>query len=244
MSTFWATLDARDGVQLDLTFDPEGLGRYGFRTGEMLARATAGTRWRVPDRLDGGLYLLRKRQMKADATRSSEALSAVRSYAGAESASARTESLFSRSAAESVSGLLRDEGGARNLGLTAHVLRSSRRIAWRVAHPIGYWAEIERDAAPERYGEAIAERFGRFLVGSVCVPRDAGPLREPALLWQEYLRRRWRAQLLVTTVGGAAPARRPRPDLTVAATGQDLDSLCGLIVTAMGRRTIAMIPSG
>ena len=38
MSTFWCTHDARDGVQLDLTYDPDGLGRYGFRTGEMLAR--------------------------------------------------------------------------------------------------------------------------------------------------------------------------------------------------------------
>jgi hypothetical protein len=238
MSTFWATADARDGVHLDVTGDPRGLGRYGFRTAEMLARAKAGTHWPVLDELDEALYLLRKRQMKRDAVRTADALAYVQSTFEVGAAALRAQTLFNRAAARSVQDLLRAGLNKRNRGISSHLLRSTRRAGRRIAHPIGFWVDLEDDAARLSLGEAVAARFGRFLIGSVFVARAGGGLQNRAVLSREFVLRRWRAQLLVTT---GVNSTWPRPDYTAQTIDRDLDGVCTAVVGAMRDRTVAGI---
>ncbi|MDP9333498.1 MAG: hypothetical protein M3Q30_09350 [Actinomycetota bacterium] len=241
VTTFWATADAREGVQLDLTCDPRGLGRDGFRTTKMLAHAKAGTRWPVLDELDQALYLLRKRQMKRDAVRTADALWDVQSHFGVGAAADRAEVLFGRGAGASVQNLLRRGADARNRGVGAHLFRSIRRVVWRVAQPIGFWVDLEDAAARPSMGEAVAARFGRFLIGSVFVARAGGGLQNGAALSREFVLRRWRAQLLVTT---GVNSTWPRPDCTAQATDRDLDAVSTVVVGAMRDRTVARIGDG
>lgn len=64
LTTFWSSSDASEVVQLDLTHDPKGYGKYGVKTGKLLEAATESADWPVCDGLDEQLYLLSKRLYK------------------------------------------------------------------------------------------------------------------------------------------------------------------------------------
>lgn len=61
---FFADAGGNLGVQLDLVHDPDGAGRYGFKSGALLDRAEPGARWCRLHPDDEYLYVLRKRQVK------------------------------------------------------------------------------------------------------------------------------------------------------------------------------------
>ncbi len=77
LTIFWSDGDGDRGVQLDLVCDPEGQGRYGFRTGELIARAGRGERWPRLDAADELLYLIRKRQVKRNEAETVRLLSSM-----------------------------------------------------------------------------------------------------------------------------------------------------------------------
>ena len=165
--------------------------------------------------------------MKADESRSAEALAAVRSYRGAESAALRTGSLFSRPAAESVSGLLRGGPSARE---------SRRQRPCRALEPADRLAHRTPDRLLGRdRGRRSRSDRGRRRRGAVPpVPRRlglGGEGRHPPA-WSGLALARVRtaslalAQLLVSTVPEGRRTHRPHPDLTVSTSGHDLDSLC------------------
>ena len=76
-TVFLSDRDGSNGVQLDLLYDPDGLGTYGVRTQDVIASAE-GDRWPAVRPLSELAYLIRKRQVKGDQRRLEELLAEAR----------------------------------------------------------------------------------------------------------------------------------------------------------------------
>ncbi len=190
-----------EGAQLDLVYDPEGVGRYGFRTAVLLDGAVAGERWPRLGDLDEQLYLLRKRQVKRDA-------GTVRQLVGDLGADdvgtlrERAAGAFSPRAAEAldamlVSGDYRDPGSAafdRKLwNMTANAPHYARRLRTRV----GSWLSAP-DADLDTVEEALVPFRGLLpMVDAISGRRS--PLQLP------LDRRRPRLIVSAGDVGGGRP---------------------------------------
>ena len=96
---------------IDLVHDNRGVGRYGVRTDQLLARSTPGIRWQRLDALDEALYNLRKRHVKRDSERVVLARHEVVAF-GSDRAARRATEIFGRRAAVTVNAVLRHNSEA------------------------------------------------------------------------------------------------------------------------------------
>ncbi len=201
LTIFWSDSDGDRGVQLDLVCDPLGQGRYGFRTGELIARAERGERWPRLDTEDELLYLIRKRQVKRNATETVRLLSSMPMEAKAALAD-RARQAFSESAGKQIvqmisSGAYVDPKGAAFDRRLRNVASNPGFYGTRLRQKVGAWVSVS--------GATLAE-----------IDVALAPLRGllPAIIVREGVRTRanarphqLRARLLVTADHGRVDRR-------------------------------------
>lgn len=222
ISAFWCGPTGSTGVQLDLTFDPRGIGRYGFRSNELLEGAVRGDRWWRPAPIDEVIYQLRKRLVKCDVLQFNELTRTVASQ-NVNAVLDRAKVLLTSAAASELAGALHSHHRLKRRLRTTDFVRYARRVR----NPIGYWAHLP-DADPA-LAQQVADRFDRVLVRAVSVRL---PDRAPAT-WCEEARigaHRLRPHAIFST--GARRQRRADGLLE----GCDVDDLSARAVDAMARR--------
>jgi hypothetical protein len=190
-TVFLATVDASEGAQLDLLFDPRGVGKYAVKSAALLA--TADRSGMLPTVSDAAslIYQWRKRTVKGQWER-------------LPTLSERARHLDRRAvltASETISGsstlgreLLEARPQVRGQRLRRHLARRGLRIAQRLVSPVGFWAH----AADADLGEELAGRFSRFLVRAAT---EATPsrFREPAWWAMRVMPTRLRPGVFVST---------------------------------------------
>jgi len=210
VTTFWLTDDGRSGVQLDFVGDPDGLGRYGFKTDAFLERASAGARWRRLHSSDELAYLARKRAVKGQS--SGINASGVLGDAGPD----RTEELVANQTARRA--------------LSQSVLRT-HRYATRLRSPIGHWVELVGGSEASVLAGALSSRFRSTLVTAEAYERPTGRSAQ----WPWWLKHiapiRWRPGIVVSWCRNELAA--PHADVRVRPDGRDADEYAAAIVNAM-----------
>lgn len=221
LTVFLATDDGTEGAQLDMLYDPVGLGRYGLRSHGLTHSAVAGPIPVVSDpaRL---IYLWRKRVAKGDFG----ALDALRSEASALPA----EDLLSTSreltgSSETATALLGETES--RFRAKKHPLARMRRVAVRVYDPIGYWAHV----TDRTIAEELADRMSGYLV---VVRTGSSPRRLGQPLW--YARHVWPTRLRpgIYVSHGMKPSWCPSPSLVLE--HRTANEAAPLLITAMRTR--------
>lgn len=125
-----------DGVQVDLLVDPEGLGKYGVRTGPLVAASRPGRLYPRVAPLDEALYLARKAALKAQPERLVESRGAMNGFPEAE-VSARSSTLLTGQSLATERGL-----GHPIAWRVRRGVEEGRRAAYRIAVPLGPAVEV------------------------------------------------------------------------------------------------------
>jgi hypothetical protein len=198
-SFFFSRPDATSGAQIDVVSDDRGRGRYGVRSGAMLASTVPGARWPRVSPMDEALYELRKSQVKGDIARVVEARNTVDAL-GNRGGIERARVIFSRPAQAAVVAALSDNS-ARHRTVPPMWLSRLMRPS-RLVRRCGFWAVV-LDRGLENEARQAVSRFENVLVGARMV---AEPSRTC------LVRTLWRPLLLVST---ARPRLSPRPDVVL-----------------------------
>lgn len=135
MSSFWMNPESLAGVQVDMTHDPRGSGRYGLLTERVVETGERGKRWPVANPDAELAYLLSKRASKGQALR----LAALTESPRASSAAWRQYLTRRRSAALAAS-LPPDPP---NPSSTRRGWRDLFRLAHRAMVPCGHVVHVE-----------------------------------------------------------------------------------------------------
>ena len=186
------------GVQLDLVFDPNGRGRYGFRTEELVTNSVPGNRWPRLHPADEFLYLLRKRQVKRDRQRVTRLLD--NPPLEASTLKTRAHEAFSAPAAAELCAMLDqntyiDPRGAAFDRRLRNVLANPGHYMSRMSQRVGWWfalGNVERTMV-ESAMAPLAELFPRINIYDS--PRSSVPASAS----------RWRAELSLTLGDGDCP---------------------------------------
>lgn len=153
-AVFLASEDGKEGVQLDMLFDPRGIGKYGLRSRCLVDTAVIGPVPVVnePARL---IYLWRKRLSKGH----QQDLEALHTQATAvppeDLIKASTELTGSPETAESLLG--RKDAARMN---KRHPGTRFARLVGRILNPVGYWAHVADGAIARE----LADRLSQYLV--------------------------------------------------------------------------------
>ena len=220
-TVFLATPDASEGVQLDMLHDPAGVGKYGIKSGALLA--SAGSSASVPTVSDIAslIYQWQKRTVKRQAARLDE-LTRLALAVDARELLAMSEAVTGSSRA--AERMLRSEPASR--AGSSHPLLQGSRLAQRVVRPIGFWAHT----AQAEIGVEMARRMSRFLVGATTQPTP--PLvRQPAWWATAVMPIRLRPGVFVST--GPLPRWRP-PDGVLSASPTDGDAAARQLTSCHG----------
>lgn len=201
-SIFLATPGARDGVQIDVLFDPEGAGRYGVRSGELLVRLEQGTVFPRVSADAAAIYLLSKRLGKRQLSEAEAIAARLQASPSDQLISALTRADVSRGLREFV-----HEGRDMVIRQRVSGFRPNR-----IRHPVGAWIDVGDESAPTLALE-LAEHFGRW----VPITRSATPVRSASWAWTGQIAPvRWRAGLLFSA-GISSIFGLMRPDLRLKA---------------------------
>ncbi|MFZ0012861.1 MAG: hypothetical protein WAL25_01980 [Acidimicrobiia bacterium] len=202
-TVFLVDRSVAEGVQLDLLFDPRGLGKYGVRSAPLLA-TSGGQSIPLISETAGLIYLWRKRTVKGNQDALDELRFAARDVDEDEL----------RSSSEAITGSTRTASELKGETEPAkpggsHRSVRARRLLDRVLHPIGLWAHVgQRPLA-----EDLARRLDRVLVIGRAGAVPAGPLE---LWWYASRIRPTTSRPGVFVSYGRVPRWCPRPDLVVA----------------------------
>ena len=163
-SAYIGTADGKDGLQLDMYFDPSGVGRFGLRTGPLLEHSVEGTRWRIVAPEHHNLYLLRKRHWKGDLHRIDHVVNELASH-DSDQLRRAIQSLAVPEIGVSIRRVLNGDqipfrAPRRNLPYDL-----GRRLK-RLRRPVGFWVEIIGSGS-ESIAKDLAQRFDRFLTTAV-----------------------------------------------------------------------------
>jgi hypothetical protein len=220
-SIFLASLDAREGVQLDMLHDPEGRGRYGVRSDLLLSAAHAGPEFTTvaPDQRNA--YLLAKRIGKGQ---TSEARRLVELVSVAEV----DLDVLRPDVADVVRSYMKDGSSARGWRKTP----SPGRLLSRLRNPVGAWIELSADGSESVAAELIS-RFGLFLPHAVHIPA-------PNLgAWMTSVApTRWRAGIVASH--GRRARMTPAPDHSIREP-VSVDEACRRTVMALFSRATAPV---
>lgn len=235
---FYASEAARKGVQLDLLFDRQGLGKYGLRSQAVLDTAVRGARW---DRLHPTaelLYLVNKRHWKADRPRLGVLLDRTRALP-VNKRRAMVQQVFAGPAATLLERLVHapDPLSVRRPSTPRQWMAELGRWVGRVRHPTGYWVDCNGDEAHAAAAELV-RRFGRLLPYAITIPRRVG--RDAGATW--WLRNvaplRYRPGLVVSWSSSASAARA---DLCLQVGSRSPDEVSRQVVRAMCRRVLGSV---
>ena len=231
-STVFLTDDrATSGVQLDMLHDPEGLGRYRIRSEALLSGSHASDGTPTVADTDRLIYLWVKRRSKRQDVPLGEVEASLQALAP-EAVSEAAHRIVTRTDwIEEITGNVESSRTGRWSGAARRTMLQGRRVAWRLAAPIGFWAHLPGDEA--NTAARLAERFDRVLVRAKAVPAPGGHMPWP---WyaREVVPVRLRPGLVVSY--GARPRWVPAPDLVLDDTPVDLDEIAARLVAAMSAR--------
>jgi hypothetical protein len=230
VTVFLATGEGRDGVQLDLLHDPDGLGKYGVKSSVLVAAGVPGQRWLMANPDHELLYSIRKRSFKRDRRRLADLLSAARMTPPLRLA-AEVPRLFSPRGADLMRSALEgdvDEVMGRSAADPLH--EAARRVG-RLTRPPGFWVEMTTTATDAAASaRKLADRFGGYLPHAAAGHRPASTVKAWAWWLHDVAPVRWRPGLFVSWSSGVD--RWPSADLVVTSDGSDIDHLARRIVTA------------
>ena len=214
-SVFLASATAADGIQLDLLYDPRGLGRYGIRSEELLEERFLVDGWPSLNRRAEIVYLLRKRLVKEN---KQAALALRRDFLaeGVEEMKAIVERVLTPDAAASVNDYV---AGHRQTGrwprsLLRRTAPELRRIWKRLVNPIGAWIHVA--GSHEREVSDVVGRLRRFIPHT-----GRGTPMGSLWYWRECAPVRWRAGVFVTW-GFLDQAKKPDLVITNIESGDDI----------------------
>lgn len=227
--------DATAGAQLDLLYDPGGVGKYGLRSGAALRTAAPSREWPELEPMAQLLYLIRKRHWKGENDRLGELVGLARREPP-QVIRKTAFSLFHPVVARQITqviGRFPDVDPPRRT-IVYRLRRFVQRIA-RVRRPIGFWGELRGPAATEEVARRVASRFAAFLPSARVTHRPLSTA--PTISWwvTTVLPNRMRPNLIVSLADGGRPLW-PVPDLVVETEGLDADRIAALVVTAMAAR--------
>lgn len=225
-TVFLATTDAKDGVQLDIMFDPGGVGKHGLRTEPLMASAVESGGLPVIGEAERLIYLWKKRSLKKQANR----LAQLQDIAA--------ELPFADVALASIS-LTGSDATARELAgepvVTRHTrrhgFRRARRLAGRLRNPIGFWAH----STSETLAASLRDRFSGFLIVSREGPRPISTARRMTWYYSDVLPTVVRPGVYLSH--GASRGRHPSPWLTLS--GQSVDDAAEELTTHMASRILS-----
>ncbi len=234
LTIFWSDRDGDRGVQLDLVADPTGQGRYGFRTGELIARSEPGERWPRLATADELLYLIRKRQVKRNETETVRLLGSVSVDAKPAFIQRATEA-FSEHAGHQIvemvsSGVYVDPKGAAFDRRARNVMSNPGFYGSRLKQAVGVWVSVG-GATPEEIEAALAPLRG--LLPSIVI---RGGVRARIEAWPHQLR----ARLLVTADGDGLDRRA---DVAVDGSVSTAE-LRRAVVSGLSKRLVAQAGAG
>ena len=163
VTLFLATPDARDGVQLDMLHDPDGVGTYGVRSEILLQFVEERPIAPVVDSAARLLYLWQKRTAKGQTDRLD---SLRREAAGIDIDRLEQMSRALTGSVYPARGLLGPD--VRTIPKPRAVMAKLSRLASRLRRPIGAWVHVPLDDV----GSELARRLSRHLVivGSAKLP--------------------------------------------------------------------------
>jgi hypothetical protein len=211
---FLATGDASEGVQLDLLYDVDGVGREGLVTPALLGAAMLQERWPRIQPLHELLYLIRKRHRKKDWRAVDQLVETARAvpYSELELEALR---IFRAPVARRVCRVVRDWPG-RTTRFPPPVVARRRvaRLAHRLRDPVGFWVEVAGPCAAVS-ADALAKRFGRFLLDAQKGPHPTGRAAANRWLLTTVAPVRWRAGLYVSWASDAQGLSLVAPDLRI-----------------------------
>jgi hypothetical protein len=224
-AVFLATRDAREGVQLDMLFDPHGVGMYGLLSGRLLETVAASSHTPVVSDVARLVYLWRKATVK----RQTDRLNSVALEASKYSREQLDEVIVRLTGVKAGVDrffVTRDRIHERN---PRYRFRQVPRLIDRVLNPVGFWSHVRRaDVASE-----LARRVSGFLVLARSTP-------VPSLARQAawYPRVVFPVLLRPGAVFTWGNTRRflVQPNLIVDC--DDLDGAAELFVNAMSKRAI------
>lgn len=187
-TVFLATPGAEQGVQLDILYDPDGQGRYGLRSTALLEYVVPGTKFPRLHPSATQTYTARKRQVKGDLDAYRASLSAARP----EIERVAQRVLAPRAARELIA---HGRIGPRRMSSSR-----VRRLAVRVAKPVGAWVHLIHNDAGDlhRTATALTERLERILPH---ITMSELPSRGPWFAWwwgREVAPIRWRPGVFIS----------------------------------------------
>jgi hypothetical protein len=230
-TVFFTDDDASEGVQIDTLCDPAGSGKFGIRTGVLLAHAEPGRAWPRVDPLYSLLYQLRKRHWKRQYERIPPLVDQIGTYPSGRVRAAAAE-LF-----EDATTVLALAAGADPARLSrespVYRVRNLVRRVGRVAAPIGAWVEFTGPGA-DQAADLTVERFTRFL--PVTARADRPPSVEAPLWWlREVAPVRWRPGL----VAGISREAHGPADICIQVPEGGVDAAMRELVRALSRRAFS-----
>lgn len=227
-AVFLATRDARDGVQLDMLHDPDGIGRYGVRSDVLLRFVEVRPLAPVVEETARLLYLWQKRTAKGEIHR----LGPLRREAiGKEPERLESMSREITGSVRAARGLIGAQPVSEPSRPSAVLARLSR-IANRLRHPSGAWVHVTSDEV----GIELAYRLSRHLVTARCEALPS-PLRQLPWYLVEVAPVRFRPGVYISV--GPRPRFVVKPDFEIVA--DDVDQAGAELVEALTTRTMACV---
>jgi hypothetical protein len=230
-----STTDASEGVQLDMLCDADGRGMDGVKARVIIGDAITDGRWPRPQPVHELLYLLRKRDRKADTVQLAALTERARRLHRDDIAEARR--IFRASMAERVVRLV--EGGPDDVTQPVRevaVVRQLGRVVRRMAYPIGFWVELSGGRDVEHAAGAVGATFERFVPHVATGRRPRAPMAGARWLVTEIAAVRWRAGLFVSWTTGPRSCAK-LADLHIDGVTEP-SAISRQVVSAMERRLL------
>jgi hypothetical protein len=162
---FILTPDGTARVDLDVTFDPHGLGRYGLRSGVLLKEVIPGRRWPRLSQADTLLYRVTKNTTKGNLEKTASILKEASTATRRRAASRAREVLRGKKRVQVIQGCLLQRGNYSPSGTPQRrfetIADAARLYGARLRSPAGLWVHLTRgsNSAAEELARALGHVF-------------------------------------------------------------------------------------
>lgn len=232
VTVFFSDVDASEAVQIDALHDPDGLGKFGIRSGVLLENSAMGRLWPAVQPPFSQLYLVRKRHWKRQYGRITPELEALGGL-GRQEIDKAVSQMFEPGMQRLMSDLL---AGANPRKLrretTPYRVRNLQRLMRRLSDSVGAWVEFSGPGAPEAT-ETASQRFSRFL--PLCRVGNRPTTFRSAWWVRRVAPVRLRPGLFLGVGDGRG---RLRPDISIPVVDDSVSEAIRRLVGALGDRAL------
>ncbi|NIA25559.1 MAG: hypothetical protein GWP04_08300 [Gammaproteobacteria bacterium] len=225
-TTFFFDTAGVAGAQVDMLYDPKGLGHYSIRSHALLESSRPGEPFPIVGPLELSIYLFSKRYRKGQTDRVDELKAEIDAVPDTETDDAVRRLVTSRHLAAHIT------GQSLNISRIWSPLPRISRLLGRLTTPVGFWVHCPGNR--EGLAVALADRFGAVLVRSAASRLPAAVFATWRWYFQTVQPIRLRPGIVISW--GVAPhGFRPRPDFTVE-QDREIDDAARNIIEAMSSR--------